>query len=181
MSSSQNATLQAEKVALRSQLKQLETQNSNLQAQIVAVQRQTASLQENNTTLQTQNAKLQVIPSHLSQLGVCLWGIFHTSSRSAFVKSENDTCWNRMGPSPNCYLKVRRMKLSKKSLYAETLRVSFTETKGLGPAPKEQPYTKILITQTLYLSQCSQVSTVLLATAKLIHRIARLRIVIHHS
>lgn len=57
----QNATLQAEKVALRSQLKQLETQNSNLQAQIIAVQRQTASLQENNTTLQTQNAKLQVI------------------------------------------------------------------------------------------------------------------------
>lgn len=48
-------------MALRSQLKQLETQNSNLQAQIVAVQRQTASLQENNTTLQTQNAKLQVI------------------------------------------------------------------------------------------------------------------------
>lgn len=58
----QNATLQAEKVALRSQLKQLETQNSNLQAQIIAVQRQTASLQENNTTLQTQNAKVQVIP-----------------------------------------------------------------------------------------------------------------------
>lgn len=57
---SQNATLQAEKVALRSQLKQLETQSSNLQAQIVALQRQTASLQENNTTLQTQNAKLQV-------------------------------------------------------------------------------------------------------------------------
>lgn len=57
---SQNATLQAEKVALRSQLKQLETQSSNLQAQIVAVQRQTASLQENNTILQTQNAKLQV-------------------------------------------------------------------------------------------------------------------------
>lgn len=56
----QNATLQAEKVALRSQLKQLETQSANLQAQIVAVQRQTASLQENNTTLQTQNAKLQV-------------------------------------------------------------------------------------------------------------------------
>lgn len=65
-------------------------------------------------------------------------GIFHTS-RSAFVKSENDTCWNRMGPSQNCYLKVRSMKLSKKSLYAETLRVSFTETKGLGPVPKEQP------------------------------------------
>ncbi|XP_068597042.1 girdin [Brachionichthys hirsutus] len=61
-----NATLQAEKAALRSQLKQLETQSTNLQAQIVAVQRQSASLQENNTTLQTQNAKLQVENSTLS-------------------------------------------------------------------------------------------------------------------
>ncbi|XP_040905763.1 girdin-like isoform X1 [Toxotes jaculatrix] len=61
-----NATLQAEKAALRSQLKQLESQSSNLQAQIVALQRQTASLQENNTTLQTQNAKLQVENSTLS-------------------------------------------------------------------------------------------------------------------
>lgn len=71
------------------------------------------------------------------------WCVFMGNFSHFFVKSENDTCWNRMGPSPNCYLKVRRMKLSKKSLYAETLRVSFTETKGLGPAPKEQPYTKI--------------------------------------
>ncbi|CAF97062.1 unnamed protein product, partial [Tetraodon nigroviridis] len=67
-----NATLQAEKVALRSQLKQLETQNSNLQAQIIAVQRQTASLQENNTTLQTQNAKLQVENSTLSSQSAAL-------------------------------------------------------------------------------------------------------------
>ncbi|XP_072767920.1 girdin isoform X2 [Nerophis lumbriciformis] len=67
-----NATLQAEKVALRSQLKQLEAQSSNLQAQIVAVQRQTASLQENNTSLQTQNAKLQVENSTLSSQGVAL-------------------------------------------------------------------------------------------------------------
>ncbi|XP_051936107.1 girdin isoform X3 [Hippocampus zosterae] len=67
-----NATLQAEKAALRSQLKQLETQSSNLQAQIVAVQRQTASLQENNTTLQTQNAKLQVENSTLSSQGATL-------------------------------------------------------------------------------------------------------------
>ncbi|XP_008426970.1 girdin isoform X3 [Poecilia reticulata] len=67
-----NATLQAEKVALRSQLKQLETQSSNLQAQIVAVQRQTASLQENNTTLQTQNAKLQVENSTLSSQSAAL-------------------------------------------------------------------------------------------------------------
>ncbi|XP_054654338.1 girdin-like isoform X3 [Dunckerocampus dactyliophorus] len=67
-----NATLQAEKAALRSQLKQLETQSSNLQAQIVAVQRQTASLQENNTTLQTQNAKLQVENSTLSSQGTTL-------------------------------------------------------------------------------------------------------------
>uniref|UniRef100_A0A672G7W7 Coiled-coil domain containing 88A n=1 Tax=Salarias fasciatus TaxID=181472 RepID=A0A672G7W7_SALFA len=67
-----NATLQAEKVALKSQLKQLETQSSNLQAQIVAVQRQTASLQENNTTLQTQNAKLQVENSTLSSQSAAL-------------------------------------------------------------------------------------------------------------
>uniref|UniRef100_A0A673B8K9 HOOK N-terminal domain-containing protein n=1 Tax=Sphaeramia orbicularis TaxID=375764 RepID=A0A673B8K9_9TELE len=67
-----NATLQAEKAALRSQLKQLETQSSNLQAQIVALQRQTASLQENNTTLQTQNAKLQVENSTLSSQSASL-------------------------------------------------------------------------------------------------------------
>ncbi|XP_074501556.1 girdin isoform X1 [Sebastes fasciatus] len=67
-----NATLQAEKAALRSQLKQLETQSSNLQAQIVAVQRQTASLQENNTTLQTQNANLQVENSTLSSKSAAL-------------------------------------------------------------------------------------------------------------
>ncbi|XP_047206844.1 girdin isoform X4 [Girardinichthys multiradiatus] len=67
-----NATLQAEKVALRSQLKQLETQSSNLQAQIVAVQRQTASLQENSTSLQMQNAKLQVENSTLSSQSAAL-------------------------------------------------------------------------------------------------------------
>ncbi|KAM9366059.1 girdin isoform 2-T2 [Pholidichthys leucotaenia] len=67
-----NATLQAEKVALRSQLKQLENQSSHLQAQIVALQRQTASLQENNTTLQTQNAKLQVENSTLSSQSAAL-------------------------------------------------------------------------------------------------------------
>ncbi|XP_069395409.1 girdin isoform X4 [Paralichthys olivaceus] len=67
-----NATLQAEKVALRSQLKQLETQSSNLQAQIVALHRQTASLQENNTSLQTQNAKLQVENSTLSSQSATL-------------------------------------------------------------------------------------------------------------
>lgn len=70
----QNATLQAEKQALRTQLKQLESQSSNLQAQILALQRQTASLQENNTTLQTQNAKLQVRVSLLAALsGQTLW------------------------------------------------------------------------------------------------------------
>ncbi|XP_035461581.1 girdin isoform X3 [Scophthalmus maximus] len=67
-----NATLQAEKAALRSQLKQLETQSSNVQAQIVALQRQTASLQENNTTLQTQNAKLQVENSTLTSQSAAL-------------------------------------------------------------------------------------------------------------
>ncbi|KAJ8248409.1 hypothetical protein GJAV_G00241730 [Gymnothorax javanicus] len=67
-----NATLQAEKQALRSQLKQLDTQSSNLQAQILALQRQTASLQENNTTLQTQNAKLQVENSTLNSQSAAL-------------------------------------------------------------------------------------------------------------
>ncbi|XP_066553043.1 girdin isoform X1 [Amia ocellicauda] len=67
-----NATLQAEKQALRTQLRQLETQNDNLQAQILALQRQTASLQEHNTTLQTQNAKLQVENSTLNSQGASL-------------------------------------------------------------------------------------------------------------
>ncbi|XP_058651295.1 girdin isoform X1 [Onychostoma macrolepis] len=67
-----NATLQAEKQALRTQLKQLESQSSNLQAQILALQRQTASLQENNTTLQTQNAKLQVENSTLNSQSAAL-------------------------------------------------------------------------------------------------------------
>ncbi|KTF84899.1 hypothetical protein cypCar_00036882 [Cyprinus carpio] len=67
-----NATLQAEKQALRTQLKQLESQSGNLQAQILALQRQTASLQENNTTLQTQNAKLQVENSTLNSQSAAL-------------------------------------------------------------------------------------------------------------
>ncbi|XP_016350498.1 girdin-like [Sinocyclocheilus anshuiensis] len=71
-----NATLHAEKQALRTQLKQLESQSGNLQAQILALQRQTASLQENNTTLQTQNANLQVENSTLN-------------SRSAALMSQN--------------------------------------------------------------------------------------------
>ncbi|XP_062933720.1 girdin isoform X3 [Cynocephalus volans] len=67
-----NATLQAEKQALKTQLKQLETQNNNLQAQILALQRQTVSLQEQNTTLQTQNAKLQVENSTLNSQSTSL-------------------------------------------------------------------------------------------------------------
>ncbi|XP_062427742.1 girdin isoform X2 [Rhea pennata] len=67
-----NATLQAEKQALKTQLKQLETQNSNLQAQILALQRQNVSLQEQNTTLQTQNAKLQVENSTLNSQSTSL-------------------------------------------------------------------------------------------------------------
>ncbi|KAK6488741.1 girdin isoform X1 [Huso huso] len=49
-----NATLQAEKQALRTQLKPLESQSDNLLAQILALQRQTATLQEHNTTLDTE-------------------------------------------------------------------------------------------------------------------------------
>ncbi|RVE75720.1 hypothetical protein OJAV_G00001690 [Oryzias javanicus] len=55
-----NATLEAEQLAVKVQLKQLEGQTHIQQAQIVALQRQAASLQENNTTLQTHNANLQV-------------------------------------------------------------------------------------------------------------------------
>uniref|UniRef100_A0A3B3BWN6 Coiled-coil domain containing 88Aa n=1 Tax=Oryzias melastigma TaxID=30732 RepID=A0A3B3BWN6_ORYME len=55
-----NATLEAEQLAVKVQLKQLEGQSHIQQAQIVALQRQAASLQENNTTLQTHNANLQV-------------------------------------------------------------------------------------------------------------------------
>ncbi|KAM3606914.1 uncharacterized protein V6R79_025505 [Siganus canaliculatus] len=86
-----NATLQAEKAALRSQLKQLETQSSNLQAQIVAVQRQTASLQENNTTLQTQNAKLQVENSTLSSQSAALMAQnAQLQSQQSSVESERE-------------------------------------------------------------------------------------------
>ncbi|XP_058880456.1 girdin-like isoform X3 [Acipenser ruthenus] len=67
-----NATLQAEKQALRTQLKQLESQSDNLQAQILALQRQTATLQEHNTALQTQNAKLQVENSTLNSKSASL-------------------------------------------------------------------------------------------------------------
>ncbi|KAJ8387320.1 hypothetical protein AAFF_G00158160 [Aldrovandia affinis] len=67
-----NATLQAEKQALRTQLKQLEAQSGNLQAQILALHRQTASLQENNTAMQTQNAKLQVENSTLNSQSAAL-------------------------------------------------------------------------------------------------------------
>uniref|UniRef100_A0A8C5PKE2 Coiled-coil domain containing 88A n=1 Tax=Leptobrachium leishanense TaxID=445787 RepID=A0A8C5PKE2_9ANUR len=67
-----NATLQAEKQALKTQLKQLENQNDNLQAQILALQKQTISLQEQSTTLQTQNAKLQVENSTLNSQSASL-------------------------------------------------------------------------------------------------------------
>lgn len=57
----QNATLEAERQAMQSHLKQLETQSDSQQAQILALQRQAATLQENNTALQTHNANLQVL------------------------------------------------------------------------------------------------------------------------
>ncbi|CAL8388401.1 unnamed protein product [Arctogadus glacialis] len=54
-----NATLEAERHAVQTQLKQLSGQSDGQQAQILALQRQTASLQENSTALQTLNANLQ--------------------------------------------------------------------------------------------------------------------------
>ncbi|XP_051775627.1 girdin-like isoform X9 [Erpetoichthys calabaricus] len=86
-----NATLQAEKQALKTQLKQLETQNDNLQAQILALQRQTASLQEHNTTLQTQNAKLQVENSTLnSQSAVLMAQTSQLQFQYTSMENENE-------------------------------------------------------------------------------------------
>ncbi|KAK0155867.1 Girdin [Merluccius polli] len=67
-----NATLEAERQALQTQLKQLGSQSDSQQAQIVALQRQTASLQENSTTLQTYNANLQVEKSTLTSQSASL-------------------------------------------------------------------------------------------------------------
>jgi len=53
------------------------------------------------------------------------------------------SCWNRKRPSPNCFHKVRSMKLSKISWYAEAFRAPFTGTKGPSPAPEKQPHTII--------------------------------------
>uniref|UniRef100_A0A4W5LUY5 Coiled-coil domain containing 88A n=1 Tax=Hucho hucho TaxID=62062 RepID=A0A4W5LUY5_9TELE len=87
----QNATLQAEKQALHTNLKQLETQSSNLQAQILALQRQTASLQENNTTLQTQNAKLQVENSTLnSQSGTLMAQNAQLATQQSSTENEKE-------------------------------------------------------------------------------------------
>uniref|UniRef100_A0A4W5QLJ9 Coiled-coil domain containing 88A n=1 Tax=Hucho hucho TaxID=62062 RepID=A0A4W5QLJ9_9TELE len=86
-----NATLQAEKQALHTNLKQLETQSSNLQAQILALQRQTASLQENNTTLQTQNAKLQVENSTLnSQSGALMAQNAQLATQQSSTENEKE-------------------------------------------------------------------------------------------
>ncbi|KAL7987216.1 hypothetical protein Chor_006135, partial [Crotalus horridus] len=63
-----NATLQAEKQALKTQLKQLETQNNNLQAQILALQRQTvenSTINSQSTSLMNQNAQLLIQQSTL--------------------------------------------------------------------------------------------------------------------
>jgi len=53
------------------------------------------------------------------------------------------SCWNKKGPSPNCFHKVGSMKLSKISWYAEAFIVPFTGTKGSRPAPEKQPHTII--------------------------------------
>nr|XP_046261029.1 girdin-like [Scatophagus argus] len=67
-----NATLEAERQATQTQLKQLESQSDSQQAQILALQRQAASLQENNTALQTHNANLQVEKSTLNSQSASL-------------------------------------------------------------------------------------------------------------
>ena len=54
------------------------------------------------------------------------------------------SCWNRKGPSPNCFHHVESMELSKISWYAEEFRVPFTGTKGPSPAPEKQPHNTII-------------------------------------
>ena len=48
------------------------------------------------------------------------------------------SCWNRKGPSPNCFHKVGSLKFSKIYWYAEAFRVPFTGTKGPCPAIEKQ-------------------------------------------
>ena len=71
----------------------------------------------------------QVLP-HQTGSSVSLWTLL-----CALVQS----CWNRKGPSPNCFHKAGSMKWSKISWYAEAFRVPFTGTKGPSPAPEKQP------------------------------------------
>ena len=65
------------------------------------------------------------------------------SSMSVWTLLCAQSCWNRKGPSPNCFHKAGSMKLSKVSCYAEAFRVPFTRTKGPSPAPEKQPHSII--------------------------------------
>ncbi|XP_031418085.1 girdin isoform X2 [Clupea harengus] len=86
-----NATLQAERQALQTQLLQLQAQTDGLRAQVLALQRQTASLQESNTTLQTQNAQLQVEKSTLNSQSAALLAENAQVQRQQFsAESERD-------------------------------------------------------------------------------------------
>ena len=102
--------------------------------------------------------QLQIFWASFPQgLRVCLWDFLtifpeaHLGGQTLLIPVFMDldlctgalSCWNRKGPSPNCFHKVGCMKLSKISWYAETFRVPLTGTKGPSPAPEKQPPTII--------------------------------------
>ena len=105
----------------------------------------------------------------------CLYGPYFVHWCTVMLEQE--------GAIPKLSHKVGSMELSNISWYAEAFRVHFTGTRRPSPAPDKQPHTISPLHQTLHLAQCSQSSTVLLATAKprVVHQIARWRSAIRRS
>jgi len=79
--------------------------------------------------------------------------------------ADAQSCWNRKGSFPNCSHKVGSMKLSKLSWYANALRVLSLELRGQAQPLKNNPAPQPPSTK-MYTWQCSQASTILLATIK---------------
>jgi len=106
---------------------------------------------------------------------------FHTQLAHLFIDlalcTGAQSCWNRKGPFPDCFPKVGSMKLSKNW----SIQSSFHWAKA--SSWETTPHHNPPLHQTLHMAQCSQTSTVLLATVKprLVHQIAWWRSVISHS
>ena len=91
------------------------------------------------------------------------------------------SCWNRKGPSPNCYHRVGNTESSRMSLCAVALRLPFTGTKG--PTPWKNIPRPLFLHQTLQLTLCIVAGSVLQPSAKprLVRHTARWWSAIHHS